>query len=326
MKEVVATAGVPTARARRLQRRRAGARLPPHAARPVRREDRRPGRGQGRARHRLAHRGRGRRQGEARRRELRRRRAHGRDRGGHDRPRAVAARRVRRPATPSPWRRRRTSSASATATPGPNTGGMGAYSPVPFADDGAGRRRDGPLRRPDAGRAAQPRHRLPRRALRRAHAHARRDRSWSSTTSASATPRPRSCCPACHRPRRPARRRGRRRAPRRPADVRRRRRGHRRGRDARATPKSPAPATVIEGLEGGGDLPGVTVFYAGVGADARRPAGHRRRPRARRRRRAARRCARPESGPTKPSTASRARACSIGPTSRPRPLNTRTVP
>ena len=60
-------------------------------------------------------------------------------------------------------RRRRTTSASATATPGPNTGGMGAYSPVPAVDQAlatqildtvhrAGRRRTAPVsRRPVRG-------------------------------------------------------------------------------------------------------------------------------------------------------------------------------
>jgi phosphoribosylamine--glycine ligase len=56
---------------------------------------------------------------------------------------------------------------------GPNTGGMGAYAPMPHVPASlvdemmAGRRTPG-------GRAAPPRHRLPRRALRRSHARARR--------------------------------------------------------------------------------------------------------------------------------------------------------
>ena len=57
---------------------------------------------------------------------------------------------------------------------GPNTGGMGAYSPVPVAGPDGGRRRDGSCGRAHAGRAAPPRHRLPGRALRRADAHPRR--------------------------------------------------------------------------------------------------------------------------------------------------------
>ena len=56
---------------------------------------------------------------------------------------------------------------------GPNTGGMGAYSPVPFVD-GIPRRRDRRAhRRPDAAVASQARHRLPRRALRGSDVDAR---------------------------------------------------------------------------------------------------------------------------------------------------------
>ena len=72
---------------------------------------------------------------------LRRCRPHRGDRGGPGRPRAVGARRVRRHTGPCCCPRRRTSSASATATPGPNTGGMGAYSPVPVVGRRRARRR-----------------------------------------------------------------------------------------------------------------------------------------------------------------------------------------
>ena len=57
---------------------------------------------------------------------------------------------------------------------GPNTGGMGAYSPVPLAGDVDRRRGDGPDRRADARRAAPPGDRLPRRALRGPDADRRR--------------------------------------------------------------------------------------------------------------------------------------------------------
>ena len=59
---------------------------------------------------------------------------------------------------------------------GPNTGGMGSYSPVPGIDSRAraGDRRAGPPA--DRGRAAPPRHALPRRALRRADDGAGRER------------------------------------------------------------------------------------------------------------------------------------------------------
>ncbi len=91
------------------------------------------------------------------------------------------------------WCPRRTTSARSTATPGPNTGGMGVYSPVP----GVRRRRrtrDG--RHPGADRrgAARGGPRLPRRPLRRVHPHRATARRCSSTTRASATRRPRCSC------------------------------------------------------------------------------------------------------------------------------------
>ena len=108
---------------------------------------------------------------------VRRRGPHRGDRGGPQRPGAVAARALRRHAsTACRSRRRRTSSGSATATPGPNTGGMGAYSPVPGRRPTRSVRRDHGAARstPTLARLASLRHRVPRRALRRAHAHARR--------------------------------------------------------------------------------------------------------------------------------------------------------
>ena len=56
---------------------------------------------------------------------------------------------------------------------GPNTGGMGAYSPVPVAGPDVRRRSHGQGGRADARRARRARHRVPRDPLRRAHAHRR---------------------------------------------------------------------------------------------------------------------------------------------------------
>ena len=134
---------------------------------------------------------------------------------------------------------------------GPNTGGMGAYSPVPFAG-------------PDVvaevlERAVQPTlaalqargHRLPGRAVRRPHAHRRTGRRCSSTTSASATPRRRSSCPATPAtwprcwPRPPPGELRQRAAVRRPG------RGHRRPAPPRATRCDPRTGDVIDGLDDG---------------------------------------------------------------------------
>ena len=243
MKELVAAAGVPTARLRRLHRGGRRPRLPGDAGAALRREDRRPGRRQGRAGHRLA-------RADAAAdvadklagAQLRRRRPAGGHRGGPGRARAVAARGVRRHAGPSPSPRRRTSSASATATPGPNTGGMGAYSPVPgLGDDVVGVVMD-TLRRAHPRRAAPPGHRLPRRALRRPHADRRRPEAHRVQRPLR---RPRvagRAAPPHHRPGRAARRGGGRVA-RHHADVRRRRTPSRSCCAARATPPRRAPAT-----------------------------------------------------------------------------------
>ena len=57
---------------------------------------------------------------------------------------------------------------------GPNTGGMGAYSPVPWFDDAADGRRRAARARAAAGRARAPRHPVLGLPLRRPHAHGRR--------------------------------------------------------------------------------------------------------------------------------------------------------
>ena len=82
---------------------------------------------------------------------------------------------------------------------GPNTGGMGSYSPVPGIDAERAREIAGAGAPADRRRAAPPRHALPRRALRRADDERRTGRRCSSTTPASATPRRRRSCRGCAR-------------------------------------------------------------------------------------------------------------------------------
>ena len=140
MKELVAAAGVPTAEARDVHRRRGRDRLPADAAPALRREDRRAGGRQGRARHPRAGGRRGRRARQAGRRVLRRRRVHGRDRGGDDRARGVGVRDLRRHPGRRPRPRPRTSSGSATTTPAPTPAAWGPTarcrgSSPDFADD-----------------------------------------------------------------------------------------------------------------------------------------------------------------------------------------------
>ncbi len=77
---------------------------------------------------------------------------------------------------------------------GPNTGGMGAYSPLPELSDEAGRGPASALPPADPGRAGPPRHPVPWRALRGPDADRRTARSCSSATRASATPRRRPSC------------------------------------------------------------------------------------------------------------------------------------
>ena len=102
--------------------------------------------------------------------------------------------------TSSRWRRPRTTSGSSTAMTGPNTGGMGSYSPVPggratttveeLADE---------VHRPGRRAAAPQRDAVPRRALRGADDDRRRAHGSSSSTAGSAIPRPRRCCRGCAR-------------------------------------------------------------------------------------------------------------------------------
>ena len=97
------------------------------------------------------------------------------------------------------WHRPRTSSASTTTTRAPTPAAWGRTRPCRWSTTGSS---TGSSTRPSSrssARCAAGGHRLPGRALRRAHPHRRRARVSSSTTCASATPRPRSCCPGSPR-------------------------------------------------------------------------------------------------------------------------------
>ena len=238
--------------------------------RPLGGQDRRPGRRQGRAGHRLAGRGRGRRRRQAVRRRLRRRRPAGRDRGGPRGPECSLlvlcdGRRLAALAPAQDFKR------LGDGDPGPNTGGMGAYSPVPvrrtrlvdrLVDEAVGAA---------GGRAAGPGHRLPRRALRRADADRRRAQG-ARVQRALRRPRdPGGAAPAGRRPHRAAGRGGRRRADHRaPASS----------PDAAVCvvlasegyPDAPRTGDEIAGLAEAGAVEGVTVFHAGTAAVSPAPA------------------------------------------------------
>ena len=77
---------------------------------------------------------------------------------------------------------------------GPNTGGMGAYSPVPAAGPDVLDEVFDVAIRADAGGSAGPRHRVPGGPVRRPHAHRARAPASSSSTCGSAIRRARWCC------------------------------------------------------------------------------------------------------------------------------------
>ena len=161
-KEVMAAAGVPTALAHVCTTADEVGRRARRVRRAVRRQGRRPGRRQGRRRHRRPRRGAG-----ARAAPASTGRRPGRHRGVPRRPRGVAVlpHATARPSCRS--RRPRTSSGSATATTGPNTGGMGAYSPLRWAPAGLVDEVVDARRPADGRRDAPPRHPVRRRPLRR---------------------------------------------------------------------------------------------------------------------------------------------------------------
>ena len=80
---------------------------------------------------------------------------------------------------------------------GPNTGGMGSFSPVAEVGPELVEQIRATVQQPVVDELRAPRHAVPRRPLRRADADRRRARRCSSSTCASATPRRRPCCRGC---------------------------------------------------------------------------------------------------------------------------------
>ena len=202
-------------------------------------------------------------------RRVRRRRAHRRHRGGAGGRGVLAARPLRRHATPCRCCRRRTSSASATATPAPTPA---AWAPTRRCRTWTAQAVDGIMDTAvlPAGRgAAPPRHRLPRRALRRPHADGGRPQGHRVQRALRGPRGPGGAAAAGRRRRRALPRRGQRgpRAERtRPAFS---------GDAAvcvvlasQGYPESPRTGDAIEGLDASGQsvaaVDGVTVFHAGT--------------------------------------------------------------
>ena len=175
---------------------------------------------------------------------------------------------------------------------GPNTGGMGSYSPVPGFDDDRAEEIADQVHRPIVEAMRKPRHALPRRPLRRADDRRPTAPGCSSSTAASATPRRRRCCRGC--------------APTASSSSRSRETGGLAGTEAEfgddwavtvvlasaGYPASSSKGDVIRGLGEAAAVEGVEITHAGT-ARARRRDRHRRRARPQRHRaRAERRDAR----------------------------------
>ena len=145
---------------------------------------------------------------------------------------------------------------------GPNTGGMGAYSPVPIVDAAIVDEVMDRAVRPTLRWLADARRRLPRRALRRDDAHRRRPQGHRVQRPLRRPRDARSCCPASRptspsscspRPRRQARR-----------HVLRRRRASPSSSPPTATPPRPRTGDPIAGLDVAAAVNTVTVFHAGT--------------------------------------------------------------
>ena len=254
-KEVMAAAGVPTAPRPGVHDAGAGGRRARRARGAVRREGRRPGRRQGRGRHRPT---------ATRRWRTRRSARRCWSRSTSTAPRSPCSRSPTA-ATVVPLLPAQDFKRALDGDAGPNTGGMGAYAPLPWAPDGLVAEVTAAVLQPTVDEMARRGTPFAGPALRRAGADRTRACGWSSSTPASATRRPSRCwrCSSRRWPRccwQPPRAGCTRSAPLRWRDRRRGRRG--RGR-RRATRARRGPATSCTGWPRPAAL-GVDVIHAGT--------------------------------------------------------------